>query len=295
MVLRTPKNEGGSCLMGLHNLELKKILLAGFLILILLSTGCTWKWRDYPYSTYPPTTQPPTTSPPTTTPPTTAPPRTEAPQSQDIVGSHSANDMGFLGLLILYSLTLYFYSQRRYTHPSEYHKKFVLRLVSFITLGYAISQTLPTELLQVCFSHTSAYILRLFGIRSLAVKENILIGLKEGGYYMIIVSPYCVGWGPIANYLALVLAVPDISLKDRYMGIRKGLPLIAFLNFLKIPLEGYATYIFGNQIWIGRIDYYLANGLLALVYITWVAWTKKTFKLNKPDIRRINCKQTTVI
>lgn len=134
------------------------------------------------------------------------------------------------------------------------------------------------------FPALSVSILSLLNIDSFAAGENLFIALREGGYYMIIVSPYCVGWGPISNYIALILSVPEIKTYRRLKGILYGLPIVVFFNFLKVPLEGLISYHYGTQPWITQIDAYFATGILVVVYFTWVAWIKRMFKVNSKSV-----------
>jgi Na+-transporting NADH:ubiquinone oxidoreductase subunit NqrE len=260
--------------------KIKKVSIATIIFIILISSGCLWSWYwETGGGGSGGGGSGPTTAPPSTTPPTTDIPITPAPTSPpSVVGSHSAFDTSLIGLLILYSLTIYFYSHRRYTQNHQKLQKFTLRFASFLTLGFAIVQLLPTAALQRLIPSLSSEVLTLLSIESFAVGENLFIALREGGYYRIIVSPYCVGWGVILNLVALILAVPDMKKDVQRMGILFGVPAVAFLNFVKVPLEGLISYYYGTYSWVAQTDVVFANGLLIMVYLIWAAWVNSTFK-----------------
>jgi exosortase/archaeosortase family protein len=262
--------------------KIKKILITSVIFLVLISSGCLWRWywdTGGGGSGGGGGETPPTTAPPSIAPPITDIPITPAPTSPPSVeGSHSAFDTSLIGLLILYSLTIYFYSHRRYTQNHQNLQKFTLRFTSFLTLGFALVPFFPTEALQRLIPQLSSKVLTILSIESFAVGENLFIALREGGYYMIIVSPYCVGWGVILNFVALILAVPDMKNNVRVKGILLGVPTVVFLNFIKVPLEGLISYYYGNYAWVARTDIVFANVLLIMVYFIWAAWVKIAFK-----------------
>jgi hypothetical protein len=220
-----------------------------------MDAGCLWKRGSQ--STPPP---PKPTDPPAT-----------------VVGSHSAFDTSFTGLLTLYALTLYFYSRIRYKEKKDLNKKFILRLSAFLTLGLAFHGLLPTRFFQEIITLLSSSALSIMGVKALAAQKSLFITVREGGYYLIFITPYCVGWGPILNYAALVFSLPEVKIMKRVKGIFYGLPLVAFLNFVKVPLEGLLAHYYGNRAWISQVDLIFANGLLLAVYVTWAYWTKLQF------------------
>jgi exosortase/archaeosortase family protein len=193
-----------------------------------------------------------------------------------IVGSHTAFEYTFFGLLLLYVLTIYLYTQRKYTEKHFFQKKFILRLAAFLSLGLALVQILPTYSLQKIISTLSSSTLTIFGIVSYAVGENLFVSVKEGGYYLILVGPLCVGWGALSNYIALIFSVPDIQIRTRFKGILYGLPFVLFFNFLRVPLEGLIAHYYGTQPWIPHSDVFFANELMIVVYLLWASWLKKT-------------------
>jgi exosortase/archaeosortase family protein len=203
---------------------------------------------------------------------------TNPPSEEGVVGSHSAFDRGFTGLLILYAMTIYFYSRRVYVDKNKRLRQFILRLAAFITLGYGVALILPTWYLQKSLPALATSVFSILDITSVADGENLYVAIKEGGFYLIVVSPFCVGWGPISNYVALILSVPMISGSKRLKAVLIGIPVVGILNFLKILLEGLIVYYYGTQPWVGEIDIYLSSGLLILVYLVWSFWIGKNLE-----------------
>jgi len=140
-------------------------------------------------------------------------------------------------------------------------------MLRFVALAFPFNLLLKYESLsgwlRVMVAEDTVKLLNFFGKLSAADGFWIKTAVIE-----INVIPACTGWRSVAAFLALVLAVPNVSWEKRVKAL-VAVPVIYFVNLGRL-----ASLVFAAEIGKTKLihDFLWREGLVFLVLFLWVIW-----------------------
>jgi exosortase/archaeosortase family protein len=173
--------------------------------------------------------------------------------------------------------------------PKWKDKKFLLDLLYFVGV-LAIAAVLLTYISaikpdmtyekELVASHTGTA-LRAVGVPADVADDVIIIDSLQ-----VRIIPECVGWMGVFAVVALILAYPAVEWKKRMLGLIVFIPLMYFVNILRLTTTIFAGYHYGMDVFDFVHSFLWKTVLIGFALLFWILWLhfivdEKGFSLRK--------------
>ena len=184
-----------------------------------------------------------------------------------ILSSEATAGILLLGFITGFAAIAYMVSSRRVTHSFiRFLLRFAVVFIAFLILNAAMSHLFPSVHIvpRDLMAKIVCAVLNLGG-----TDYNIMgstIWLEDYPLVADIAEP-CLGGILLWLYAALILAVPDVTHKQRILGIFFGFAIIMTFNVVRIAFSIHLEYITGAYV---HDYFYYFN--IAFVMLVWIGW-----------------------
>lgn len=155
---------------------------------------------------------------------------------------------------------------------------FILFTVPLYLVLYSPLSLMP---LQQLISDQVVGLLNLGGIWATSSSNLVIFNTRTGSLLKVVIVRECVGWMSFLAFIGLVFATPNINKKYRLFGLLIGLPVIWFVNLIRLFTTFYITYLYGLGSFEVVHTFLWRVSLILFIFILWVLW----FRVSKKCVK----------
>lgn len=97
---------------------------------------------------------------------------------------------------------------------------------------------------------------------------------RKGGPLQVDIIPECVGWLGLFAVIALIIAYPEASWRERILGISISIPLMYLMNLIRLSTTIYAGWAQGIDLLNVVHDVLWKTLLIFWALLLWIVWIK---------------------